>query len=263
MTLVLASTSYAQVSACTPDATIPADSLGLTPDTLAYGQVGVPYVCVIDIVMPQDTTVAGIGTLKFCYFQIASIQTMAGADLSTALGLNNACGGAILDATTPCKWNVNHTPGFVNRGCVKISGTPTAVYDDSVVVNVNAGVGSVIGTNCITATTYPVPYRTYLKIIPANGIVGATAAKLRMKLVPNPTVDASMLSFFLPSNANVNVEVLDMTGKKIATIFNGFSEKGMQNYAINTSDLASGLYNVKVTLDNGASIINQTLAVQP
>ncbi|MFN0203755.1 MAG: T9SS type A sorting domain-containing protein [Bacteroidia bacterium] len=260
--LFATSFAFAQTQACTPDATIHPDSVGLNPDDLPDGQVGVAYDQVINIIMPQDT-VTPIGTLKFCYFKIVSVTTSTGTALSTGLGLNHACGGAILDMTIPCQWNINHTPGFTNRGCVRISGVPTAIYDDSIVVNVQAGIGAVFGGVCTVAQTQDVPWKMPLKIIPANSIVGATAKQLYMQLYPNPSLGSAMLSFHLPENANVKVELFDMTGKRVSTPYNGDTEKGIQLLPISTMELASGLYSVKVTLDNGSSIISQTLAVQP
>ena len=53
------------------------------------------------------------------------------------------------------------------------------------------------------------------------------ASKFRLTAAPNPFNDQTKISFRLNEDANVSLEIYTMMGKKIATLFEGFAEEGL------------------------------------
>lgn len=76
-----------------------------------------------------------------------------------------------------------------------------------------------------------------------------------LNLYPNPTTNLTYLEFTCEKSKNVNVELVDITGKIINNIFQGNIISG-ENYkfAIN-NNLSRGIYTLKITLGN--EIINK------
>lgn len=81
-----------------------------------------------------------------------------------------------------------------------------------------------------------------------NEIAGANLA---MSVFPNPTKDNAVLSFNLAAQTNVTVAVVDGLGRIVSVVTNGSMGAGNHEVAINTANLASGVYNVMVTTDAG------------
>lgn len=227
--------------------------------------IGVPYSTMIEVVLPKDTVVNGTAA-KVCYIQVDSVKYLAD-------GLSFTCGEdtpGLLDMTVVggCKWKVIHTGGIVNRGCVIITGTPTShtkIATDSLQVWVNAGGGTYIPAvnQCITVTSLNAPYSVHHYVGGYGvGIENATAKNLNLSLFPNPTNANSTLRFTLTEKANVNVAVYDLMGKNVLDVFAGNEAAGEHSYLVNAEKLSSGIYMLKVTLDNGASVVTNRIVVE-
>jgi hypothetical protein len=239
---------------------------GVYPTSLPDGTLNTPYNQLMEVVLPQDTTIAGIGQIDVCFIQVDSVRYIAD-------GLSYTCGEhtpGLVDPTGPangCKWKVIHTPGVVNRGCVIISGTPTTgtkIFNDSLQVWVKAGGGAYVPQTgqCLALQNLNTPYNVYHHIIGTNAITGAVAKDLNLSLFPNPTNANSTLSFTLPERANVNVAVYDLMGKRVVDVFAGTETAGNHTYNVAAEKLTSGIYLLKVSLDNGASVITNRLIVE-
>lgn len=59
---------------------------------------------------------------------------------------------------------------------------------------------------------------------------------------PNPFNPVTTISFVLPEPAAVRLEVYNMLGAKVATLYDGFAESGLNNVRFDGSALASGIY---------------------
>ena len=79
-----------------------------------------------------------------------------------------------------------------------------------------------------------------------------------LSIFPNPSDDLTNLTFSLEFAHNVNVSVLDFTGKVIMDREYG-KLNGIQNIALNTSDLLDGVYLVNINFDG--DIIQRKLHV--
>lgn len=107
----------------------------------------------------------------------------------------------------------------------------------------------------------PVFYR--LKIFDKDGsfsysklvAVAPLGASSQLTVLPNPAQANSKISFETGNRANVTVQVLNSTGQRIATIFNGQKDRGvhtlnLQSAQFNPAGLANGLYYVQL-INNG------------
>ena len=81
-----------------------------------------------------------------------------------------------------------------------------------------------------------------------TNIVAANATTL----APNPATNRTELSFDLLKASAVRVDVVDALGRVVATPANGNLTAGKQQVAINTADLAGGLYSVVIRTGEGS-----------
>lgn len=76
---------------------------------------------------------------------------------------------------------------------------------------------------------------------------------IALNVYPNPANDVVNVSFALNNNSDVNVEVVDITGKVVANVAGKDLLTGSQNISVNTTSLAAGLYTVVVDHNGGKS----------
>ena len=262
---LMATAASAQV--CTIDNSIPFSgglytSTGI-PKVLASGVEGTPYVDYVQVHAPKDTIANvppfGNVTLYFCSFVVESVSGLPA-------GLTLEAGPTA--GPLPYSWPVSHVPGTDTRGCIKISGTPTAAFcnsGDSIVVIANATVATtapVAPNYTCTAATLPLPTQVTYKMFLCIAPVGIDdAASFKMSLAPNPTEGVSTLKFNLSQSAEALVTVTDMAGRVVSTIHNGRLFQGEQMFDIDTENLANGMYMVSVNIDNGHKVLTQKLSV--
>lgn len=75
------------------------------------------------------------------------------------------------------------------------------------------------------------------------------------EVFPNPANQSATVSFNINETSNVQVSMLDMTGKVVAELFNGNNVSGNQVINIDLSKFNAGLYFVSINSNNG----NKTL----
>ena len=90
-----------------------------------------------------------------------------------------------------------------------------------------------------------------IKIFKLNavGINEINKAALNYNVYPNPVNDQLNVEFNLLENTHVLGEIFDVTGRKVTTLFNSSYNLGTHRLDYNTSDLNSGVYFVKITLE--------------
>jgi thiol-disulfide isomerase/thioredoxin len=69
---------------------------------------------------------------------------------------------------------------------------------------------------------------------------------------PNPATDVVTTKFSLTEQSNVAIEIVDMLGKVVKTVANKSLTAGTYEVPTNVAELASGIYLVKITTDNGS-----------
>lgn len=240
--LFAAMTATAQI--CTPDSQY--TEVGLYPDSLAPASIGAAYEQVVHVVIPQDTiveTAFGTLTVDLCALTLDSIPNLPD-------GLMYECSGG------SCTWDVDHTPGAINRVCVKISGTPTEVVapDDSLVVYATVTAGAFnANTNTCDPLTITLPdslttiiYKTQLKITNSTSLE-AELNPLQLTLFPNPSQSGlSTLSFDLPAREQVEVNIRNVQGQIVSEVANQQMSVGSHEISLEAQSLPSGMYIIEI-----------------
>ena len=68
----------------------------------------------------------------------------------------------------------------------------------------------------------------------------------QIKIYPNPTDSQVVIEYFNPNKEKVNIELSDLNGKKIATIFQGEADEGLQKVLYQIPDIANGMYFISI-----------------
>lgn len=127
--------------------------------------------------------------------------------------------------------------------------SPTHVFTTPGDYNVTLTVTNV-STGCKSTT---------VTLVKVTGVGNDFAEVFKLGAAPNPFVGNTLISYTLPENANnVEIEVYDMIGRKVATIIEGeFQNAGKYTYDYKNEDLqtASGVYMVKLTVDGKIAYI--------
>lgn len=263
--LVLIFASEASFAQCTPDPN--AMTVGFYPDTFPDGEVGVAYTAEMSAVLPLDTTVTlpvvGSLTISFCAFEIDTIFLPD--------GLSYACDDP------DCKWEIDHT-GTINRGCIAISGNPNEpVMGDSIDVVIKITPGYIDSANNFFCNTDSL--RTELGLFwPTVEALLTQTAKFKMAispntanepnlgeslqvgLYPNPAKDFTQFEYNLADRKEVNIRLMDVTGRNLQTVFSGISQ-GYQRHEINTSSLTPGIYLIHMNVE-GEGTLTRKLTIQ-
>lgn len=94
-----------------------------------------------------------------------------------------------------------------------------------------------------------------------TGLKELSAEEIGLSIFPNPFSASATINYTLPKSDNVNIEVFDLVGKKITTLFNGKQAEGAQNVTFDRTQfgLSTGMYFVKINVGN--SFITQKVMV--
>ncbi len=88
----------------------------------------------------------------------------------------------------------------------------------------------------------------------ATGTNLPSPASSESVLYPVPSNGIANFSFALNNSGNVNVEIIDITGRHLKTIFTGMKSKGRHDISFNTKELKSGIYFVSLQEDTGCIV---------
>lgn len=92
-----------------------------------------------------------------------------------------------------------------------------------------------------------------LNFDPANNIGLDELTNLSaLNIFPNPASDEVSVSFNLNDASDVTVEVMDLTGKVMATVMSANNVTGMQKSVVNTTNYAAGMYVINITTNEGS-----------
>ncbi len=72
---------------------------------------------------------------------------------------------------------------------------------------------------------------------------------------PNPFNSMTSISYYLPFNSNVALQVLDQSGRQVRSLFYGYQSGGNQSIYWNAGDVSTGVY--WIVLSNGERQITQ------
>ncbi len=104
--------------------------------------------------------------------------------------------------------------------------------------------GSSVGLYLVTSQGGPfVP-------LPVYNSVNETAKEIDLSVYPNPATDNLFINFDLKQTETVNVQVTDIKGAVVKQVMNANPVNGKQSMSINLSDLANGMYFVRISTND-------------
>ncbi len=102
----------------------------------------------------------------------------------------------------------------------------------------------------------------YIDDINIDGVVTVEENKFLndLSLYPNPTTNNASLSFYLNQQEEISIDIVDLVGKKVLSIFNGTLPSGQQFFSLPTNTLSKGIYFVRI--NNNKNGITQKLIIE-
>jgi len=99
-----------------------------------------------------------------------------------------------------------------------------------------------------------------LNFDPSIGVTENVAGNMELgQNIPNPANNTTAINYTVNSNANVTLNVTDMTGKVVMTVNEGTRAAGDYKITLDASTLAGGMYHY--TLSNGETSITKTMSI--
>lgn len=95
--------------------------------------------------------------------------------------------------------------------------------------------------------------------IPGTGLHEAKNELKSLNIFPNPVKDVLQVEFTVVTPGHLNVEVADMSGKSVATLFQGNADAGKFRKEFDTSTLPAGNYLIHIR--SGSEKISQSISV--
>lgn len=90
--------------------------------------------------------------------------------------------------------------------------------------------------------------------ISSLGVKKVDKNQLVTKIYPNPTSSSSQLTYQLEEPGKVSITIINILGKEVANIFDGFKNTGFHKLEINSNHLNSGLYFLAINSGNKTSV---------
>lgn len=195
--------------------------------------VGTPYDQEIKIVFPYDTTVQPFGNVKFTEFKVDSIKFIPNG---LQLVLDQA------DNTyNPANSNV---PAV---GCAHVCGNPTTTNNvtDSVEIFLTVRVSSPF------APAQQAKAKYHLRVLSGTSKQSAWLAGIKYEVYPNPATDKAILHYAVDFVTDVNIQIVDITGRVVKTIYQNGVHPGDYYIDIMDESYSNGIYLVKIKTDKG------------
>lgn len=87
---------------------------------------------------------------------------------------------------------------------------------------------------------------------PASISEFVNGAKL-LQNMPNPTSANTVITYELENSASVALNIFDVTGKLVSSQMLGKQNSGVHNYTLSTENLAAGMYQYSLSVDNAST----------
>lgn len=85
-------------------------------------------------------------------------------------------------------------------------------------------------------------------------------AATSFSVYPDPLTSSATISFSALQQANATIELYDLAGRKVQTVFEGTVEAGTQDVELNRNDLAPGIYILQLRLND--EVVNKKVVVE-
>lgn len=183
-------------------------------------------------------------------FELSSAGRAALLNWSTLSEVNNS--GFVIER---CKLNPANSENWEKAGFVSGAGTVNELRNYSFSDN-NLQAGKY--KYRLKQTDYNGNYEYFF---PSNASEILISKPLDFELLqnyPNPSNPASVINYRIPEEGFVNLAIYDLSGKEVATLFNGFQKADYYTSHFNGSKLASGVYLYKLTYNGKAQNVSFT-----
>ncbi|WNH07947.1 T9SS type A sorting domain-containing protein [Thalassobellus suaedae] len=90
--------------------------------------------------------------------------------------------------------------------------------------------------------------------ISSLGVKKVDKNQLVTKIYPNPISSSSQLTYQLEEPGKVSITIINILGKEVANIFDGFKNTGFHKLEINSNHLNSGLFFLAINSGNKTSV---------
>lgn len=110
------------------------------------------------------------------------------------------------------------------------------------------------------ANTYWIEDCPMITVVETGLGLNEAAAEFKLNVYPNPATDNATVSFNLNNASDVKVVVTDLAGNAVYTNNVANAAAGKYEFAINTAEMAAGVYTVNFTANN--SVVTKKLVIQ-
>ena len=92
-------------------------------------------------------------------------------------------------------------------------------------------------------------YRPSQAAVDSTTSAQSRTARYDVFMYPNPSTEVTHINYHLPANGDVNMELYDMTGRKIAVLLNGKMEAGQHQLEFHREGLENGTYILRMNFE--------------
>jgi PKD repeat protein len=92
------------------------------------------------------------------------------------------------------------------------------------------------------------------------GVEELATENLSLIVIPNPVQNKATASFKLPESANTNLDIYDLSGRKVVEVFNGALTRGMYNEDLPISELSNGIYFIQLSAGSKTKVSKFVIA---
>jgi len=169
----------------------------------------------VNVNSKPKATITALGNLDICTTGSVDLQANSGTNFSYQWKLNgsniSSATNQIYHATQTGDYKVTVTN---NQGCSKISQL-TTVY-----------------TSC------------------KSGVPSSNDPTSSLRFYPNPFESFAVISFLLPEDSRVQIDLYDLTGRKLQTVLDKNMDAGNQDVNLSCDQLDAGIYFLQLTMNN-------------
>jgi len=148
------------------------------------------------------------------------------------------------------------------------------IADDSPCASKGTDVLSVLGLDCccpdhdFDGDPRPLPF-TAMPDIGADEVdeytgvdaLSVEGLALKVRCFPNPLTTSTTIQFTLPINDHINLEICDITGRKVKTLYSGNLQQGDHSFVWEANGMKEGIYLLRLEMD-GVSESRKLLLVK-
>jgi hypothetical protein len=224
--------------------------LGSTPGCTCH-QSSSNSAVVITLTGPTTIQAGQTATYSFTVNRTSGTFTTGGIDIAVSsgtLGLGTSTGIKLSSG------EIVHSSKFT--GVTTKTFTYTAPSTAGIVTMAATGAAGTNPPNWNHATSLTIT------VSPLNGITktGETANSYKLEQnYPNPFNPVTKINYSIPKSSNVNINVFDILGQKVASLVNEKQESGSYSIDFDASKLSSGVYYYKIETGEFTSIKKMTL----